>query len=88
MATIYTDIDTRKVLAKRWDAAIAHLKTIKGNSDSAAFVSAMKSCDFYRDAYEAACRKWRENDMVLIDGEKFINSGGNTALAAKGDANV
>ena len=83
MPRIYTDVDTRQVLDRRYDAAIKRLKAFKGSTGSPEFRDIIASCDFYRDAYEAACRKWRENDMVLIDAETFINSGGNVALAIK-----
>jgi hypothetical protein len=85
MATIYTDIDTRQVLDRRLDSQLRFLKTC-ADPEKSELVRA--SFELTLKQYEAACRKWRENDMVLIDGEKFINSGGNTALAVKGDANV
>ncbi len=80
MATIYTDIDTRQVLDRRLDDQMRFLKTC-GDREKRKLVEA----SFYLTLkqYEAACRQWKENNMVLIDGETFINTGGDTALAAK-----
>ena len=80
MATIYTDVDTRQVLDRRLDDQMRFLKTC---ADPVKRELVESSFDLTLKQYEAELRKWRENDMVLIDAETFINSGGNVALAIK-----
>jgi hypothetical protein len=83
MATIYTDLDTRSILRRRFDAAMRAARVCRelGKLDKAAVMLGLAG--IYRVDYARELRMWRENDMVLIDGAIYTQSGGNAALAAR-----
>lgn len=81
MATIYTDLDTRPIIKRRHADTVGYIREcIRSGNRSKAFWL-FQSAHLHRIHYAAALRKWRENNMVLVDGAAFINSGGNTAVA-------